>query len=93
MKKQDVGVLFTITTLTLILITVYLTSCGVNPNEGRRVLESQGLSKVEIGGWSFFGCSERDTFRSKFTAVGVNGKPVNGVLCSSFLKGVTVRYF
>lgn len=79
--------------LALILAsTALLAGCGVNPNEATAALEAQGLTDVKLGGYSLFGCSEKDTFRSKFEAVGVNGKPVSGVVCSGLLKGVTVRF-
>lgn len=79
-------------TLIAIACLVTLSACGVNADDGRSALEAQGITNVVIGGHAFFGCGEKDSFRSKFTGTGVNGKPVSGVLCGGFLKGITVRY-
>lgn len=70
-----------------------LSACGVNPEQGRRVLESQGYTNVVIGGWTMFGCANSDDFKSSFTATGSNGQKVEGVLCSGWLKGITVRTY
>lgn len=69
-----------------------LGSCGVNEDRGKTTLEAQGMTNVEIGGYPFWGCDKGDTFKSKFTATGANGKPVSGVLCQGFFKGITVRF-
>lgn len=76
----------------VIASTTLLASCGVDPNDARRALEAQGITNVQIGGYAVFGCGNRDRFRSKFTGIGVNGKPVSGVVCNSWLRGTTVRY-
>lgn len=75
-----------------VITGAFLTSCGVNPEEARRALEAQGMSNVRITGYAFFGCSDNDDFKSKFEAIGANGKTVTGVVCSGLLKGVTVRF-
>jgi hypothetical protein len=77
----------------MVVAMVLLSGCGVDPVKGRQALEAQGLTDVEIGGWAWLGCDEKDAFRSKFTATGANGKPVSGVLCSAYFKGVTIRYY
>lgn len=69
-----------------------LSSCGVNPAEARRALEAQGMTGVKVLGFAPFGCGEDDVFKSYFEAIGVNGRKVTGVVCSGFLKGVTVRF-
>lgn len=76
----------------LIGMAALLSACGVNPNDAKRSLEAQGMKDVKIGGYAFLGCGERDNFRSSFTAIGANGQPVSGVVCSGFLKGITVRF-
>lgn len=68
-----------------------LSACGVNPQKATSALEAQGYTDVKIGGYSFWGCGDKDDFRSSFTATGVNGKPVEGVVCASWLKGITIR--
>lgn len=69
-----------------------LASCGVNPGEARRALEAQGMTHVKILGYAPFGCGRDDEFKSYFEAIGANGRKVTGVVCSGFLKGVTVRF-
>ncbi len=58
----------------------------------RRVLEAQGITVIELGGYDFFACSEDDMYRTRFEGVGPTGKPVSGTVCSGWLKGATVRY-
>lgn len=69
-----------------------LAGCGVNPDKAKKLLEGQGMSNVVIGGYSFWGCSEDDTFKSSFTAKAQNGQDVSGVVCGGWLKGYTVRF-
>lgn len=69
-----------------------LGSCGVNESNAKSTLEAQGMTNVEVGGYPFWGCDKDDTFKSKFTATGANGKPVSGVLCQGWFKGITVRF-
>lgn len=78
--------------LAALAATTLLASCGVNPDSAKRALEAQGLTKVEIGGHAFWGCAKGENFSSNFTAIGANGKPVSGVICSGVFKGITVRY-
>lgn len=70
-----------------------LAGCGVDTSAARRALEAQGLTQIKIGGYSWYGCGQEDNFRSEFTAIGTNGKPVRGVVCSGLWKGITVRYY
>lgn len=69
-----------------------MTGCTVNREDAVRALEAQGMKDVRIGGYSFWGCSDKDTFKSSFKAVGANGKPVSGTVCSGVFKGITVRF-
>lgn len=74
-------------------LALSLASCGVNVDRATRNLEAQGLTNVKITGYSWFGCGQDDSFRSNFTATGVNGKPVEGSVCSGFWgKGTTIRF-
>jgi hypothetical protein len=81
-----------LTMIAALAATTLIAGCGVNPDSAKRSLEAQGITQVQIGGYPFWGCSKGDNFASKFTGIGANGKPVSGVLCSGFLKGITVRY-
>jgi opacity protein-like surface antigen len=78
--------------LAAVAATSLLAGCGVDPDNARRALEAQGITNVQIGGHAFFGCDKNDQFASNFTGVGVNGKPISGVLCGGIFKGITVRY-
>lgn len=69
-----------------------LAGCGVNPSTATRALEAQGLTNVQIEGYSWLGCGKEDTFASNFSATGVNGAAVTGQVCQGLFKGTTVRY-
>jgi hypothetical protein len=70
----------------------FLAGCGVNEVKAKRILESQGLSSVAVGGYSIWGCGNEDTFKSSFTAKDSKGQDVSGVVCGGWLKGYTVRF-
>lgn len=55
------------------------------------VVESQGYTNVAVGGPDVWACGEDDEYSREFTAVGMNGLPVLGVVCSGINKGATVR--
>jgi hypothetical protein len=57
-----------------------------------QTLLNAGFSDVEITGYSFFGCSEDDVFHTKFTARNAHGNYVDGVVCSGWFKGATIRF-
>lgn len=69
-----------------------LSACGVNPDKATRTLKSMGYTNIQIGGFAFFGCGDKDSFRSTFTATGQDGTRVSGVVCSAWFKGMTVRF-
>lgn len=74
----------------LILAAVSLTAC-TSADEATRALNSAGYTNIQITGFKLFGCSEDDTFRTGFKATGKDGNPVEGTVCSAFLKGATIR--
>lgn len=79
--------------IAIIGAALFLSSCGVNHDAGKRAIEAHGITNVEIGGYAFWGCSEDDALRSKWTGIGVNGQPVSGVICGGLLfKSYTVRF-
>lgn len=67
-------------------------ACCTSEEPSRKALEAAGFSKIEMKGWSAFGCGEDDAFRTKFQAVGPAGKPVEGVVCCGWLKSCTIRF-
>jgi len=60
-------------------------------DEAQRVLTKQGYTNIKTTGYSFFGCDARDTFKTGFEATAPNGAEVEGVVCSGWFKGATVR--
>lgn len=67
-----------------------LSACS-SPDEAMRALSVAGYKNVTTTGYAWFGCDEKDTFHTGFTAVGPNGQAVSGVVRSGFLKGATIR--
>ena len=57
-----------------------------------RALEAQGFEPVEVGGGVWFGGSEGDFWRTKFTAVNPNGVEVDGYATKGLFKGTTLRF-
>ena len=77
--------------LMMIVVALMLVSC-TDENAAMNALTSQGFTEIQLGGYSFFGCSQDDTFATKFIARNPQGIMVNGVVCSAFLKGATIRF-
>lgn len=56
-------------------------------------LESAGFKDIHIVGYSYFGCSEDDTFHTAFVATNASGKEVHGIVCCGMImKGCTIRF-
>jgi len=79
--------------LLAILLAILLAGC-TSHTDAERALDSMGFTQVQITGYRWFGCADSDDLHTGFRALGVNGKPVTGVVCSSFFwgKGTTVRF-
>lgn len=78
----------------LAALSIALGGCS-QPDRATQVLSSQGFTDIVIhpvGLADAFSCSEDDAFSTPFTAKGSSGAAVNGVVCSGFLKGATVRF-
>jgi len=77
----------------LIIITclaLFIGGCS-DSNGAKRVLETNGYSKITIIGIAPLSCSKDDFYRTKFRAV-KNGNVVTGAVCSGLLfKGATIR--
>jgi hypothetical protein len=76
--------------IALALFVLGLIGC-TNAKKSRAVLEADGVTQIEMTGYSVFGCSENDTFADGFRGV-KGGRRVKGVVCSGWMKGSTVRY-
>lgn len=55
-------------------------------------LHAQGYTDVEYLGYSWLGCADSDTFRAKFRATSPQGAKVEGIACSGYIKGTTIRW-
>lgn len=76
----------------LFIILVSLRSCLTNEDKPRQVLEEQGFTNIRFTGYSFFMCSDKDTYSTGFEATSPTGKEVKGAVCGGFMKGYTVRF-
>jgi hypothetical protein len=56
-----------------------------------KVLKNSGYTEIESLGFSLWGCSRDDYFRTKFKAVNLVGNRVSGYVCEGILKGKTIR--
>lgn len=74
----------------LTLVAVALVGC-TDSDVANKALAGAGYTDIEITGYAFFGCSEDDAVHTGFKAKGLNGAPVEGVVCSGWLKGATIR--
>lgn len=76
----------------LVMGALVLAGC-TDPPTAERVLQQQNYRDIQITGYGWFGCSEDDTFATRFRARAPNGEMVTGVVCSGWLKGATVRIY
>ncbi len=75
-------------------------SAGINPlmtdyDGAARAVEAAGFTGVKPTGYGWFSCGvgeSADWWRTSFTATNQNGQQVEGVVCSSVLKGSTIRF-
>lgn len=78
----------------ILLSLVVLCSCSSKNDfkNGKKQLESMGYTHIENTGYTMFCCSNEDSFKTGFKAKDKNGNTVKGCLCSTFFKGVTIRF-
>lgn len=77
--------------LSALLLAVAISGC-TDADSARRALENNGFTEIEITGWRWFGCDQKDAFHTGFRALNTNGRQIEGVVCSGWFKGSTVRY-
>lgn len=78
----------------LLALSIALGGCS-EPDRATQILSAQGFTDIVIHPVGFvdaFSCSEGDSLYTPFTAKGPSGAAVDGVVCSGFLKGATVRF-
>ena len=76
----------------IVLMSFGIMGC-TSPEPSKKLLSSMGYTNIELTGYVVFGCGEHDVFRTGFTAKSPNGSSVDGVVCSGWFKGSTVRFF
>lgn len=74
----------------LIALCFVLSAC-TSPEHSEVVLESAGFTRIQMGGYAFWGCGSGDTFHTRFRAAGPTGKKVTGVVCCGIAKSCTIR--
>lgn len=77
--------------LLLTVTAVALTGCGPSDAELRHSIEAFGFHDVTLTGRRWLGCGRDDMFNSGFRAAAANGRPVTGIACGGWGKGITVR--
>lgn len=76
----------------MVLVAALLVSGCTAPQSAKEVLEAQGYTNVDAGGYGWFSCSEDDWYKTKFTATSPSGQTVEGTVCKGVFKGSTVRF-
>lgn len=75
----------------LAVLALVLTGCS-DSGAATKALKGAGYTNIRITGYSWFSCSQDDTFSTGFVATGPTGERVTGAVCSGFLlKGSTIR--
>lgn len=92
MTRNAHWVEFVAVAVVLLVGVALMGMCGTKPDTTRRVLEAQGFTRVEPGGYAWLDCSEKDVFRTRFTAQSPAGVQVTGAVCSGWFKNNTVRF-
>jgi hypothetical protein len=75
-----------------LLIVLALVACTDDANTVR-TLKAHGFTSITTTGFSWFECSDKDTFSTGFEATNVTGRRVSGTVCCGWMaKGCTVRF-
>lgn len=79
------------TKILLAILALTLVGCS-DPDKATKALKGAGYTNIHITGYSWFSCSQDDTFSTGFVATGPTGERVVGTVCSGlFMKGSTIR--
>lgn len=80
--------------ITVAITLLALTSCTSSNDfeRGKKNLEQQGYTDIINTGYNVFCCDEKDQFSTGFKCKDKNGNEVKGCFCSTFMKGVTIRF-
>lgn len=70
----------------------YIVGFKSDDNQTIEILKNQGYSDIKLKGTDIFACDRNDKVSNKFTAIGMNGSAITGVVCcGALLKACTVR--
>lgn len=62
-------------------------------DNAERILSANGFTQIEVTGYNWFACSDKDFQSTGFKAVGPTGIKVEGSVCSGLLfKNSTIRF-
>lgn len=78
--------------LSILIFTLALGACS-SSKDAHKALTAAGYTDIQTTGYSWFSCGEGDSFSTGFIATGPSGKRVEGVVCSAWFKGSTIRTF
>ena len=78
--------------LFVLIPILFLTAC-TDPETATRAAEAMGLTDVKTTGYNMWACGDTYTYSTEFTAKNVLGKEVNGVVCSGYMSGASVRIY
>ena len=79
--------------ITILLVLLFVSCTNKEDFEkGKHQLEQQGYTDIEFTGYSNWCCGEDDSYRSGFKCKDKHGNTVSGCFCSSWGKGVTIRF-
>lgn len=77
--------------LAILSLTIVLIVGLRNPSKANKVLEVLGYEEIQLSQQPvYLACDSREIYRDRFLAK-LNGRTVNGVVCSGFFKDSTVR--
>jgi hypothetical protein len=75
------------------ILAVIVLALGCTDDSGStNALKSAGYSNIKLTGYSFFSCSDSDTFATGFVATNPVGQRVNGAVCCGWIKNCTIRF-
>lgn len=76
----------------LLCILALCTFGCTDEESSAKALSNAGFTDIQFNGYSYFDCSEDDTYATKFTAKNPNGLIVEGTVCCGYFKKCTIRF-
>lgn len=78
--------------MTLVALVLSIMGCTDKPDDVKATLDKFGMTYVDVGGWSVFGCGKLSWNHTKFVAIRSDGIVVEGVVCTGFFIDTTISY-